>query len=308
VAVLKDPVGGSGLTAVANPWINGNSVSFNGTFANGVSGVYTNIGGKLQVVADTSKDYTIPGTKTPFFQFLQSSLSSDKTSFLATDSDLKRGIYTNSTGKLTTVVDTSFTNPNAKLGGNFDVIGPPTMQGNQIAFQSTFSEGGGKGEYLVTIGAKPTTIADTLTDIPVKGKLKQGSLGKFTLSGDSSLDGGNVAFQGYGNADFSYQGIFEWIGATKKLINVVDLNDTLPGQPAGSTIASFNFSRQGLSGNQLVFYADFVKDDKLVGQGIYLATVPEPSTLVLAGLAFAMVLTCQAVGRRVERVGRHSGS
>ena len=59
---------------------------------------------------------------------------------------------------------------------------------------------------------------------------------------------------------------------------MIDLTDTLEGK----AISSFTFSRRGLSGNEFVFFADFLDGS----EGVFLTTVPEPALAPL----FAILL------------------
>ena len=87
-----------------------------------------------------------------------------------------------------------------------------------------------------------------------------------------------MAFRGIGS---SPEGIYTNLGGP--LMKVINSGDSFDGK----TIASFlglSFSSEGLSGNNVAFYATFTNGSK----GLYVATyVPEPSstTLLLIGTA-----------------------
>lgn len=90
--------------------------------------------------------------------------------------------------------------------------------------------------------------------------------------GTFSFDNGRVACSANGP---SGQGIF--LFREGSLQQVIDVTDTLDDR----TIQFFNFGREGLSGNSIAFVARFDDDNT---EGLYLAIIPEPSTLILAAL------------------------
>ena len=105
--------------------------------------------------------------------------------------------------------------------------------------------------------------------------LVPGGTGTFSTFDEfsTSLDNGNLAFIGVDAANQS--GIYTDVGGV--LAEVVTTGEFLDGK----YVSSWDLGSQGLSGNQIAFQVVF--DDG--SQGVYVATVPEPAS-VLGTLAF----------------------
>ncbi len=107
-----------------------------------------------------------------------------------------------------------------------------------------------------------------------------GGSGNFGGFSDPSISGGDVAFLG-GPIRGEVVGIFiEMNGVLEKVIGVSDILD-------GKTIAQLFMGREALSGNQLAFRASFTNGG---GNGIFIATVPEPSTALLIGCGLCVLV------------------
>ncbi len=87
-----------------------------------------------------------------------------------------------------------------------------------------------------------TTVPDTSTLVP------GGGMSTFTAFDAPALDGGQVAFRGFGSG--GQQGIY--LDGTGALARVADLTTNLPG--SASTFASFG--SPALDGGQVAFRAD----------------------------------------------------
>src|SRR5262249_35454697 len=172
----------------SRPTLSGGNVAFIGSLSNNVSGVYTTVGAPpLAKVVDTNTN------NSQFSQFLDASISNGKTVFLGTDANLKRSIYSDLTGQLKKVVDTTDAVPGAANAVNFDVLLDPTMDGNKLVFQNRSA--GVVGLYKAAIGNNVTLSKVISTDDAIAGN------DKFTFFGDASIDGGNIAFTGQGDPD-----------------------------------------------------------------------------------------------------------
>jgi len=145
-------------------------------------------------------------------------------------------------------------------GFNFE----PSLDRGNVAFQGSGSSFGQQGIYTDIGGLG--VVADTSTAIP-------GGSGNFVSTNRPSLDGGDVAFKGFGSIGTSGDhGIYTDIGGS--LMKVVDLSDMLDGK----TLSFLSSGGEALSGNQIAFFAQFTDGSK----GIYVATaVPEPSAETL---------------------------
>ncbi len=281
------PSGIGDFGAVNPPSLDNGSVAFAGFNADFEPvGIYTNIGGGLNVVAD--RNTPIPDDiEGNFVGFGDPSLDNGNVAFLGSgdlDGDGfedQQGIYTNIDGVLDVVANRNTPIPGGI--GNFEFLGDfgtLSLDNGNVAFGggSFDTETGLQQQGIYTnIGGELSLIADTNTPIPDG----IGNFGDFLFL---SLDNGNVAFLGE-NAGFEQVGIYTNIGGT--LAEVIAVGDLLDGKEVGDFSpfdvgAGSGFGREGLSGNQIVFTAAF--DDG--SQAIYVATaVPEPSS-VLGTLAF----------------------
>ena len=154
--------------------------------------------------------------------------------------------------------------------GNFGSLGDPSLDGGQIAFTGRDVPGYSRGLYMAA-GSVVSVIADQSTPVP-------GGTGNFGLFGDPSLDGGNVAFEGRDAGGYQIGLFVRYDGV---LLQVVGLGDMLDGK----TIRLLSMGQEALSGNQLAFRAIFSDDS----QGIFIATIPEPSTGLLLSMGCALL-------------------
>ena len=112
-----------------------------------------------------------------------------------------------------------------------------------------------------------------------------GSDAAFVVFEEFSVDGGDVAFLGFGV--YGPQGIY--LRRSGELMKIVDENDSLDGD----AIFSVELGPDALDDGQLAFTAHF--DDQ--SSALYVATVPEPTPmlqLAAACLTIAMLARRQA--------------
>ena len=91
-----------------------------------------------------------------------------------------------------------------------------------------------------------TKIADTNTPIP-------GGTGTFTGFGVApSIDGGDVAFIGFGDPGFTALGIYSTVGGTLGV--VANLNTPIPGGTGNFTNLGSNFDNPSIDGGVVAFH------------------------------------------------------
>lgn len=241
-----------------DPCLDAGNVAFRG-YGGGSSeqaGIYTNTGGKLNVVANTST--SIPNGTGKFAEFSDFVIDQISVAFIATGSSfpLQEGIYTSIGGKLKMVADTNTPIPGGQ--GNFSRFTNyfASSEQTRIAFDSGsvafngFGSNNQQGIYT-NIGGSLQVVADRNTFIP-------GGTGKFTSFSTPSLDKGNVAFVGNG-------GIYTTLGGSLK--KVIAANDSLNGK----IVSSVAIGRKALSENQIAFFTQFTDGSR----GIYVAILPK---------------------------------
>ena len=321
VADSNTPIpGGSGNFTGFNdtPSFDNGSVAFRGDGGGFQTGIYTDFGGSLSLVAD--RNTPIPGGSGNFTH-LDSPMLDAGTMVLwgaqlpAPSQGQGDGIYTRAGGSLSVIAD--WTTPVPGGSGNFNGFDLfPAIEGSMVAFGGVGSVS--NGIYTDVSGLLGVAF-DNTTAIP-------GGSGNFTDFAWVALDSGKLAFRGRGSS--GQEGIYT--DASGSLAVVADLNTPIPGGtgnftwtgegPAfdggsvafrglgsggqdgiysnlggslervidvsqsldGKTPTGFFFGREGLSGNRIAFGAWF--DDG--SSGIYVA-VPEPSTALLLALGLA---------------------
>lgn len=215
IADTDTPIpGGTGnFTAldVASSLSSGN-VAFLGEGSSGQVGIYIDVGGTLNVLADTST--AIPDGTGSFTSFGTASLDGQDVAFLGDGTD-QSGIYARIGGTLGTVADLATSIPGGT--GQFTGFGtyPPSIDGGSVVFAGSGSSGQ-FGIYADT-GGSLSIVADTGTAIP-------GGSGNFVVFDGPSLDGGDVAFRGFGSGQ---GGIYTRISDVFDV--VIDMNTAVPG-------------------------------------------------------------------------------
>jgi hypothetical protein len=155
-----------------------------GSGSNGQTGIYTNIGGTLSVVADTHT--AIPGGTGNFTSFASISLSQGNLAFVGFGSNGQNGIYTNIGGTLSVVADTHTAIPGGT--GDFSSFGPftgPSLSGTHLVFTGSDSMGN-RGLY--------TNLEGTLQKILAPGDILDGKVVVDVIASPEALDGQRVAF------------------------------------------------------------------------------------------------------------------
>ena len=298
------PGGTGNFTSFGNPAINSGHVAFLGFDPSSLDGIYTDLGGSLNVVADTNTAF--PGGTGNFTGFLGvAQLKAGKVAFRGDGSSSQTGIFMGVPGALNVIADTNSAIPGGT--GNFKGFGPTggsvaTFDGTRVAFKG-FDSSDQNGVYTGS-GGPVSLVADQNTPIP-------GRTGTFTNFGNGAIGAGNVAFRAHGSSGQS--GIYSDIGGlnviadTNTLIpkgsgtftlltgpnldqgnvafhgsgasgqegiyadfggglfKVVDLNDMLDGKSIIDLVIALN----ALSGDQIVFWTQFADGS----QAIYLATM-----------------------------------
>lgn len=274
------PSGTGNFTGFGNPSLNNGDVAFTAGLVSGSSlvaaGVYTNIGGTLNVVADTNTP--VPGgTGNLFATFRTPSLDNGNVAFQGLENISpgifgSLGIYTDIGGSLNVVADKNTPVPDGV--GNFTQFEQLSLDDENVAFFGIDSSG--LSGIYTSLGGTLDVVANTNTSVP-------GGTGNFSNFDEfsTSFDNGNVAFIGFDSS--SQAGIYTEVGGV--LREVIATGELLDGK----SISSLNLGSEGLNGNQIAFQVIF--DDG--SQGIYVAkAVPEPSPALgtLAAGAFATSL------------------
>jgi hypothetical protein len=267
------PSGTGTFTLFGIPSLSNGRVAFRGDGSGGQQGIYSDVGGSLAAVANQSTP--IPSGSGNFASFgTIPSLSNVRVAFLGGGGG-QGGIYTDAGGTLAAVADLNTPIPGGS--GNFtSFIGNPSLSDGRVAF---FGRGGGGQQGIYTNAGGPlTAVADTSTPIP-------SGTGTFTgFSPEPTIANGFVAFQGTGASLQS--GIYT--NVTGSLTKVIATGDMLDGL----TVSGLSFGLTGLSGNQVVFVANFTN----MTSGVYLATaVPEPVGVL--GLCAVAAATLRLVRR-----------
>jgi len=246
----------------------GGNVAFGGTDSiSGTKAMFTSIGGTLNVIADTNT--AIPGGVGNFITLVNPSISGTDVAFLSFGSPLGEGIYAHLADELILIADTNTPVPGGI--GNITTVGSdPVIDGDRIAFHA--SGVGQKGIYTYLNGS-----LDVLLDLntPLPG----GSGFFFDLpSFEFSLSGENIAFLGeIASGSSNLYSLFN-----NNLIEVIGLGDTLDGK----IVKNLEMGKEAMSGNEIVFYALFQDDSS----GVFVATIPEPTTIFLFSTASIIAL------------------
>jgi hypothetical protein len=298
--------------------LSGSNVAFwgqhPGPLQGSIQGVYAQIGGSLQVIADGNTP--IPsGGQFAGFGSLTPSIDGATVAFVGVSSQSDYSVCVSVGGAMTLAVDSNTPVPGGVgnfTPGFFEFL---AMDSGNLAFGGIDAATGKRGIYLST-GSSLTKIVDENTPMPggagpftafVPSRLHgdtlifqgEGSgggifqsnaggltklfdqnapipdgIGNFLNIGSVASDGSHVAFRGIGPA--GQDGIYTNIGGA--FTKLIDLNDTIDGR----SVQYFTIGPESLSGNSIAFIARFADDNT---EGLYVATlVPEPSTLILAAL------------------------
>jgi hypothetical protein len=272
------PAGTGNFVSLGVPCINGGTIAFRGDGGAGQKGVYALVGGTLTKVADLNTP--VPGGPGNFTFFSAASLygnlsvASDGGVAFIGKSTAGTGVYTNSAGPLSILVDETFPVPRNPAGQfvNFFHI---SYDGGQVAV-TALSDGFLEGLYLAD-GSTVSLVADQGTPIP-------GGTGQFTTFGLSafagypSLHAGDVVFTGLG--ELHQSGVYGRLGGV--LTVIADQNTFVPGTttPFLGSFARDSNSRAVIRDGHVAFQNGGIYVDR--GSGLETVadyTTPMPGSL-----------------------------
>jgi hypothetical protein len=245
--VVVPVVEGTNYTALRDPVINDDGiVAFYGNLQ-GKSGIFTNKGGSINSIADTSRVYSIldsPNMNQSGSIAFSSSLDTGGRSIFVTDSD----------GRTSTVVDTD---------GEFDFLFNPAINNaSAIAFKGVLDNLAGEGIYTVSDGSI-NKIADNSD--------------RFNFFENPAInDGGKVVFK----AVLKDGNLGIYTGVNLDTDKIIAAGDSL----FGAQVTDIYMSSKSLNNNnQVVFYAKFADGSS----GIFRAdpdiptstSIPEPASI-----------------------------
>ena len=224
------------------PSIDNGKVAFVGknTDLSEVQGIYTDIEGTLEVVADYNSP--IPGGTGNFTDIGKRnwsfSIDDGNVSFVGHGSNTQAGIYTNRGDSLDVFVDTNTAIPGSS--GNFADFFHLSMDDDNIAFYGL--AGDDKRGLYTDLGGSLRVVADSNTPVPGG----DGNFGTYGF-GPPLLDGGNMAFRGWDNHE--KRGIYIDQGGILDV--VVDTNTPVPN----GTGYFQGFWSASLDGDNIAFQA-----------------------------------------------------
>jgi len=291
----------------AVPFINGTNVAFDGSFhGTGTDyGAYANFGNGVEVIADST--IQVPGTSSNFLNPGSPVISGTNTAFAG--GYIQNGVYQSGIFQKTGNVIQTLATTNTLIPSSTNTFGevnsPTFIKGNKVAFigyQGTYDAGnvkpigiyGDLGNGLETLADFNTLIYQKITP------------SKFLYLPDltTSIDNLNVAFNltlvgsPSSNPYSSHYGNGIFLDTNNQLHELIASGDTLDGK----TVSSLGLGREGLSGNQAVFWASFtdgsegiflannIFDSPVVSEIDFplLAGVPEPSNFLGAAIAIGL--------------------
>ena len=267
-----DASGSGTLSTPADPTLSMGHVAFRAFGTLSFVGVYT--GDADGVTAQVVDGDPVPGSEDDFSMLgPRPGLDGAALFFQGRGVSGKDGIFRQQGGDTSPVADTDTLAPgtsNPFIGFGQSV----SARGGGVAFHALDSDN--KDGVYVEAGGLLTTAARGGDSMP-------GSDGTFVGFEEVSVDGGDVAFLGFGVSE--PQGIY--LRRSGELMKIVDTNDSLDGD----AIFSVELGPDALDDGQLAFTAHF--DDQ--SSALYIATVPEPTpALQLA----AACLTLAVLARR----------
>ncbi|MHC4996457.1 MAG: hypothetical protein ACYTGQ_15530, partial [Planctomycetota bacterium] len=212
--------------------LDGGSVAFRATDFG--SGIFTNVGGRINMIATNLGTTLIPGGTGPFTDFSSPpSLSNGKVAFVGLGSDSQSGVYTDRNGFLEVVADEDTLIPGGTGAFTGGFIGANEVIDNgKISFRS--SGGSGQAGIYLDDGVNHLTVmVNQNTPVP-------GGTGTFRGFGSHSMVGDDIAFIGY---DYSYRyGIYTRVlfGGFEFFTRIADETTPVPGDEGH--FDSFQFS------------------------------------------------------------------
>jgi hypothetical protein len=291
------------------------SINDDGTVAfnarrSGVWGLYAGQGGALSTIAAPPDPYAAGGYGIP-------RIAADGTVFYSASTSTESGVYSNPSGLL---------NPILSASPQDAIYGLAVSNNGRVAFITPGLNGIARGAHVTgPDGALPLVTISALNNLGYGyDSIAVNDAGLVGLVGSISFfnqgvylgEGGglttvvdrNSPFNSFGSVslnnlgqvafaaalDSGPSGIFT--GPNPDVDKVIQTGDTLDG----SLVTRISFGSAAFNdAGQIAFYA-LLADGR---RGVYVASVPEPSSLLLASLGGAAVLAVTAVRRRANRRG-----
>ena len=264
------PGTGQTFTSLRDPSADGNQIVFIGSGPSR-SGIFTSSGASIGALVDTTMSG--PGGAS-FTAFADVAVANGNIGFSANEGS-EFGIYKRIGSSISTVANQSTAVPSGGGETFFDFpMGYVDFDGQSIAFMGASSTH--QGVYTDQ-GGRLRRVADNHTPIPGGG----GNFDQFFIGAGPSVDQEVIAFHGRGP---SADGIFVDVGGV--LSRLVVVGDTINGK----TVSSLTIGSDAVSDGQVLLIARFSDQT----QGIYLASVPEPS------LGIALIVVAIAVCRPIR--------
>ncbi len=231
-------------------------------------GLYVENAGALSVVLD----HNTPAPSGPGILGVDSfdfAADSGNVGFHAHDTSSDQGgIYLKTGGSIRLVADASTPIPGGN--GNFVYnVKPLSVSSDNMAFVGQGASGQ-EGIYFDD-GSSLSKIVDKNTPVP-------GGLGTFTNFFALSMDGDNLAF--WARDSLGHTGVYADIDGI--LMKIGGFGDILDGK----IVTAAGAGLESLSANSVAFVAGFSDGSA----GMYVATIPEPTTFILLGLPTLVVL------------------
>jgi hypothetical protein len=240
------PNGGGTFTGFSRISIDAGNVAFVAT-GSMKDGVYTTVGGGLRKVADVGT--LMPGSTASFTQFTFSTdvaVDGSNVYFDAMGTDgasvFQEGVYRDTNGVLTSIVDRNTTIPDN--GNKYIFFDDVDAQGGKVVFGGGRGSGGGNGIYT-TLGASSgpvRTVMNTNTVVPGLTN----PLATYSPN-DARISGSNIAFGAESSGSFSHGLYLEGSGVIEQ---VADSTITNPAN--GSKYSSIG-NYYALSGSNVAF-------------------------------------------------------
>lgn len=264
--VFKQIASSSQFYLVSNPGAAGPYTSFIGdlgTYSSYVEGIYRHDGTNL--VPITTAGQGLPGGlgSIQWFNYLVTPGKDGDLAFFAKQSN-GEGIYAQRDGQMQRVADTTMSLP--EHGSRFVRLEGPVFDGRDVAFIGR-AEDQVVGVYA-EIQGELRCIADSTMVLPglppdMRLRLEPGAA-------YASVDDGAVAF----SCGTSYGGGSQlFTDFSGSLQRVIGNGDVL----SGKTVWAVEIGREALDDGQIAFHVAFTDQS----QGIYIAVVPEPGSMIL---------------------------
>lgn len=231
------------------------------------TGVYTHTGTTLTEVANGSTP--IPGGTGNFSGFASVRTDGNSVAFVGDGSSGQVGIYSDESGSLDALVDSTDTVPGS--AENFSFFQAVSYDAGQATFLGAGTTVG--GIYIAENGIL-TTVADISTLIP-------GTAETFQTFGFSEIEDGNVAFFGGGTTIPNSLFFQEAGGGLQLLVSEGDILD-------GRTVQLLLTAADAVDGNSVVFHTIFTDGSR----GVYrvdITAIPEPSAILVLSFASALM-------------------